>query len=306
MLYPETLTSFLGRVHEGRVCLGVHSSSMSSQLVELYGLAGLDFVIIGTEVESLDNGRLEDLLRAAQVSRTLPIVKVKRPDPWLVSEMLNYGAPMVMVPHVTSGPQLEELVAASRFEPVGTRGECPAGRYMGYGILSPEVTAKAAHSHSLVIPIIEDKAALDNLDEIVAVEGVDIIEVGPYDLSRSLGENGLAYGSKVTLEALDAICEAARRHGKVVCAPIWHSPDSDTARKTVEWQIENMIARGVTLLYDIEVILVAQHFQRITALRSVRVRRDDEVADEAPAPSRSKRTAPKKAPPTPARKRRRA
>ncbi len=128
MLYRQTLTTFLERARSGRVCLGMHTSSMSPQLIELYGFAGLDFVILGTEVESMDNLRLEDLMRAASASGTVPIVKLRRPDPVLVSEIMNYGAPLVMVPHVTSAAQLEQLVAASRFEPLGTRGQCPAGR----------------------------------------------------------------------------------------------------------------------------------------------------------------------------------
>src|SRR5262245_24100650 len=135
MLYRDTLTSFLERARSGKVCLGVHSSAMSPQLIEMFGFAGLDYVIIGTEVESIDNSALENLLRAANAARTVPIVKVRRPEPALVSEIMNFGAPLVMVPHVTRGAQLQQLVAAARFEPLGTRGECPVARYTGYGLL---------------------------------------------------------------------------------------------------------------------------------------------------------------------------
>jgi len=296
MLYRDTVVTFLERARSGRVCLGVHCSSMSPQLVELYGFAGLDFVIVGSEVEAMDNGRMEDLLRAANAARTVPIVKLRRPDPVLVSETMNYGAPLVMVPHVTSGPQLEQLVAAARFEPHGTRGECPVGRYTGYGTILLNESREAANVTSSIIPIIEDRAALDHLDEIAAVDGVDILEIGPYDLSRSLGVAGQAYGSPVVLDAIDAIVAAARRHGKAVKAPLWITPETDTPSKVISWQIDELVSRGVTLLYGIEVWVLSEFFRTLMPLRGVRVRSDEEAAAvEAaaakPAATRSRKPA---------------
>ena len=294
MLYRDTVVTFLERARTGRVSLGVHSSSMSPQLIELYGFAGLDFVIVGTEVEAIDNGRMEDLLRAANAARTVPIVKLRRPSPDLVSETMNYGAPIVMVPHVTSGPQLEQLVAAARFEPHGTRGECPVGRYTGYGSMHLDESREAANTASSIIPIIEDREAMNHLDEIVAVDGVDIIEIGPFDLSRSLGVPGQSYRSPVVLEAIEAITAAARRHGKAVLAPLWISPDTDAPSKIISWQIDQLVARGITLLYSIEVVLLAEYFRNLMPLRGVRVRSDEEAAAAeaaaaAPRPSRTAR-----------------
>jgi 4-hydroxy-2-oxoheptanedioate aldolase len=278
MLYQDTVAAFLERVRSGKVCMGIHSSSMSPQLVELYGLAGLDFVIVGSEVEAMDNGRMEDLMRAASAARTVPIVKLRHPEPRLVSETMSYGAPFVMVPHVTSGPQLEALVAASRFEPLGTRGECPVGRYTGYNTIHSDEARAAANTSSAVIPIIEDRAALDHLDEIAAVDGVDILEIGPYDLSRSLGDPGKAYTSPLVLEALEALVDAARRHGKAVKAPLWPMPEADTPEKNIAWQIDQLVSRGVTLLYGVEVVVLGEFIRAHLPLRRVRVRSDDEAA----------------------------
>jgi len=278
MLYRDTIAAFLERARTGRVCLGVHSSAMSPQLIELYGFAGLDLVIIGTEVEAMDNGRMEDLMRAASAARTVPIVKLRRPDPALVSETMNYGAPLVMVPHVTTGPQLEALVAAARFEPHGTRGECPVARYTGYGTIHLDESRRAANDARCIIPIIEDREALDHLDEIAAVDGIDILEVGPYDLSRSLGAPGQSYGSPIVLEAIDAVVEAARKHGKAVKAPLWMAPEADSAQKVIAWQIDELVSRGVTLLYGIEVWVLSEFFRTLMPLRGVRVRSDEEAA----------------------------
>jgi 2-keto-3-deoxy-L-rhamnonate aldolase RhmA len=278
MLYRDTVATFLERVRTGKVCLGVHSSAMSPQLIELYGFAGLDFVIVGTEVEAMDNARMENLLRAANAARTVPIVKLRHPDPDLVTETMNYGAPMVMTPHVTSGPQLERLVAATRFEPHGTRGECPVGRYTGYGTMHLDESREAANTTSCIIPIIEDRAAMDHLDEIAAVDGVDIIEIGPFDLSRSLGVPGQGFASPIVLDAIDAIVAAARRHGKAVLTPLWISSQTDSPTKIISWQMDELIARGVTLLYGIEVVLLAEYFRTLMPLRGVRERGDEEAA----------------------------
>lgn len=301
MLYRDTIASFLERARTGRVCLGVHSSGMSPQLIELYGFAGLDFVIVGTEVEAMDNARMEDLLRAANAARTVPIVKLRRPDPVLVSDTMNYGAPIVMIPHVTSGPQLEQLVAATRFEPHGTRGECPAGRYTAYGIMHLDESREAANTSRCVIPIIEDREAMNHLDEIAAVDGVDILEIGPYDLSRSLGVAGQSYQSPVVLDAIEAVAAAARKRGKAVLAPLWVSPDVDSPKKIISWQMDQLISRGVTLLYGVEVVLLAEYFRSLMPLRGVRVRSDEEAAALEAAPAENGAAKPQPQPQPPAR-----
>ncbi len=295
MLHSELARVFQERARAGKVCLGIHSSSMSPQMIEMYGIVKLDFVIIGAEVESLDLSRMEDLMRAANASGTVPIVKLKRPDPHMVGEVMNIGAPMVMVPHVTTGKQLELMVRASRFEPEGLRGECPIARYNGFGSLHLAETHDAANRAHSIIPIIEDVEALDHLDEMMAVEDVDIYEVGPFDLSRSLGENGQAYAGPKTMAALEKVCAAAERHGKAVCAPIWHTIKTDSYPGIYARQMDELISRGVNCLYEIETAFMALHMTRLGLLREVRT-----VEDDVPAPAAKKPAAKK---PAPARKR---
>jgi 4-hydroxy-2-oxoheptanedioate aldolase len=258
---------------------------MSPQLVELYGLVGLDFVILGTEVEAMDSGRLEDLMRAAAAARTTAIVKLRRPDPALVSEALTFGSPMVMVPHITSARQLEEMTRASRFPPHGTRGECPVARYNGYGSLLLADTYRAANEARTVIPIIEDREALVNLDEIMAVDDFDIVEIGPFDLSRSLGGPGLGFDSPKVQEAIDRVADAALAHGKRVCMPLWEPPEADTSRKLVEWQLEHLVARGVSLLYVADTTMLADLLASLMPMRGARMRVEELEADRQESPA---------------------
>lgn len=255
---------------------------MSPQLVELYGRVGVDFIIIGMEVESLDYGKMEDLLRAADVTRTLPIVKLRRPSADLVDDVMNAGCSMVMVPHVCTRAQLDHMVRASRFAPEGLRGECPAARYASFGAgYLPDIRRLTNHEINAIIPIIEDVDALDHLDEMMSSQDVDIFEIGPFDLSASLGEPGLAYGGTRTMAAVEQICEAAQKHGKKVLAPLAFSLKQDRSiRDIVQWHMDELISRGVTLLYEAEVGILVECTLNLSVMRKIRIVPDeDEAAD---------------------------
>lgn len=279
MLYRDTTDRFLERVREGRVCLGVHSSMMSPQAIELYGFAGLDFVILGAEVESLDWSTMENLLRAANASGIVPAVKLRRPDPDLVGYCMDLGAPLVAVPHVTSGDQLRELVRATRFGEQGSRGECPVGRYTSYGVVSLEESRRLANGSSAVMPIIEDVEAMTNLDDICSVEGVDIIQIGPFDFSRSANAPERGFRSPVVRQAIDTIVETAAKYGKHIMTPLWIVPEaSETYRQIIDWQIEYLVGHGITLVYQPDLHVLSDHFRSLMPLRSITVRAEDETA----------------------------
>ena len=276
MLYRELADKFLERVQQGHVCIGAQHSMMSPQLVEMYGLAGLDFVVIGTEVEAIDKSMIENLMRAAAASRTVPIIKLAHADARLVSETLNYGAPLVLTPHITSAKQLEEMVAASKFTPVGTRGECPVARYTSYGVMNLDDSRDLGNASVSIIPIIEDREALENIEEIAAVEGVNLFEIGPFDFSRSLGEK---IRGPAVIEAVDHLVATIRKHGKHVMMPMWVTPQLDSLKKFIDWQVEKLVSRGVTVLFQPDVHVLSDHYRSLMYMRSIRV--NEEEVDES-------------------------
>jgi len=274
MLYPENLSALRERARSGRTCLGVHCSTMSPQTVELMGLLGLDYVIVSTEVESIDPSRVEDLLRAADASKTVPMVKLRRNAPELVSDALNAGAPLVMVPHVRTRTELEAAISASRFAPLGTRGLCPAARYAGFGSRPVQLATQLAHESISVIPIIEDKEALGHLDELFDVPGVEIYEIGPFDLSHSLGvPPDRAYENPETLSAIEKICAAAARHGKSLLAPLWLPREPLAPQEIIERQVRELVARGINMLYHADVVMLARAFRELLPVRDAGGRR---------------------------------
>lgn len=273
MLYPQASQAFLERARSGKICFGIHHSAMSPQLVEMYGQMGIDYVIIGSEVESLDRGMMENLMRACAAGGTAPVVKLLRNDGRLIEEAMNIGAPLVMVPHVNSRAELDEAVRWSRFIPQGKRGLCPLARYNGYGIKNLDEVHAMHNSWHGVIPIIEDIEALDHLDEMMASTDVDIFEVGPFDLSQSLSQKypnvkrQLSYANPETMAALEKIATCARKHGKAVLVPLWVTPDTDSPAKVIRKQIDELVARGITVFYALEMIVIARLFRDLSAIR---------------------------------------
>jgi 4-hydroxy-2-oxoheptanedioate aldolase len=235
------------------------------------GLTGLDYVIISREVEQLDPSTMENLLRAANATQQVPMIKLRHNTPEEVVDALTAGAPMVLVPHVTTRAQLDRLVAASRFPPKGTRGLCAVARYAGFGATSLESARAYANREPSIIPIIEDKAALDNLDDIMSSPDIEIVEIGPWDLSQSLGViPEKSYGNPETMRAVEAVCAAAKRHGKKILAPTW-LPAPGSKVDLIQLQHDELVSRGITLIYHlIDIMILVWSYRPLMALRELR------------------------------------
>ena len=272
MLYLEELRRFKARARERKICLGMHITSSSAQVVEMAGHVGLDFVIVSREIEQIDDSQTEHLLRAANASGTVPMIKLRRNDPHLVEDALNAGAPLLNVPHVRTRRELDTVVRASRFAPAGTRGLCPAARYNAFGAGTLETARSIANEESSIIPILEDKECLDHLDELMASPDVDIFEIGPFDLSHSHGLNpSLSYGNPETMAAVEKICAAAQKHNKLVLAPSWFPRDPVAAPEMMDKQVNELVSRGITLLYHlVDVMLLARSLREMMPIRDRR------------------------------------
>jgi 2-keto-3-deoxy-L-rhamnonate aldolase RhmA len=199
------------------------------------------------------------------------VIKLLRNDGRLIEEAMNIGAPLLMVPHVNSREQLDAAVRASRFSPAGTRGLCPLARYNAYGLKNLDDVHAQTNAWRAIVPIIEDVEALDHLDAMMSCPDVDIFEVGPFDLSQSLGvARERTYSNPETMAAIEAIAAAARRHGKAVLVPLWLTPDADAPAKVVQRQIDQLVSRGITVFYALEMIVIARLFRELAKLRDGR------------------------------------
>jgi len=179
---------FKGRLADDGFQLGTFVQIPSPELVELHGLAGFDFVILDMEHGAYGFDELRNLIRAADVRLVSPIVRTSGVSRGLISRVMDLGAAGVMVPQIETAQDLEIVVGAVKYPPLGKRGYCSGVRAAGY--LGEPGFTDSTNQRTAVIPLIENLEAVDNLDSLLAVPGVDAVMVGPGDLSSAMGRPG--------------------------------------------------------------------------------------------------------------------
>lgn len=169
--------------------LGLFSKTLDSSFVEAAGYAGMDFIIIDMEHGPATIETVQSHVRAAVVSGIVPIVRVSGFNGNEISKALDVGAMGIQVPNVTSVQEVETVIEQARFYPQGKRGVCRFVKAAKYGEEDKKHYFSQANTNLIIIQI-EGEKALASLDDILAVEGFDILFIGPYDLSQSLGIPG--------------------------------------------------------------------------------------------------------------------
>jgi len=158
-------------------------------IIEVLGHAGFDFIILDMEHGPNNLETIQHLIRAAEIAHIVSIVRVPAGNDEMISKVLDVGADGVQVPQVSTAEDVKRALYAAKFAPLGERGVCRYVRAAGYSSTEKNAYFNQANDALLIIQL-EGKVALQNLDEILKVKGPDIIFVGPYDLSQSLGVTG--------------------------------------------------------------------------------------------------------------------
>lgn len=156
--------------------------------VEVMAQSGLDFLCIDWEHAQISRDMIETMVRAADVNAVPAMVRVPGHGPEAIQAALDSGARGVLVPRISTAAQAQAAVKASRYPPRGERGVGP-GRAAGYGYRIPQYLA-GANDRTVVAVQVETSQGLANIEEIAAVDGVDVIFVGPGDLSVSIDAIG--------------------------------------------------------------------------------------------------------------------
>jgi 4-hydroxy-2-oxoheptanedioate aldolase len=197
-----------------RVVVGTFSKSIDPAFIEILGHAEFDFVVLDLEHGPNNVLSLQNLIRAAEVTDLFPIVRVKARTSSLVSEVLDVGAGGIQVPAISSKDDAQEVMQAARFAPLGMRGVCRFVRAAGYASVDRyEYFARA--NTTLVVLQLEGTEAVTNVSAILSVTGVDVIFIGPYDLSQSLGVPGDVDNPRV-VEAMRRIVDECQARKVVV------------------------------------------------------------------------------------------
>ncbi len=232
------------RVAAGEQLLGVIVRMPNEALVELAGLAGLDFVVLDTEHGPGDQVELLHHLLAAEATGLSALVRVA--DRGEVLRALDLGAEGIVVPHVSSAAQAAEAARAAHYPPEGTRGLATYTRAGRYGLADPVAHVRAAGETTVVVVMVEDAAGVESAAEIASTPGVDAVFVGPADLAHDLGRTGDTAAPEVR-GAIERVHVAARAAGRKV---LTIAGDAATARVQLE--------RGSDLVvYNLQAMLAA-------------------------------------------------
>ena len=150
--------------------------------------AGFDWLVIDMEHTAIDTFQAQQMIQIIDLAGCVPLVRVGSNDPLLIKRAMDGGAHGIIVPMVNTPAEARRAVSAIRYPPAGTRG-VGLSRAQGYGLGFRQYQIWAEEETILIVQI-EHIQAVENLEEILAVEGVDGFIVGPYDLSGSLGRPG--------------------------------------------------------------------------------------------------------------------
>ena len=174
----------------GNVVFGAIISRYAPDLVELFGAIGYDFVMIDCEHGPMDLDQVEHMVRAAEVFDITPIARIPDHAESTILRYLDRGLQGIIVPHVNTREEADAVARAARYYPQGYRG-VGGGRAHDYGVkVSRAESTEWINSQTLVIPMIEDTVAVENLGGILGVPGVDVLHVASGDLGQSMGNPG--------------------------------------------------------------------------------------------------------------------
>ena len=203
------------KMHRGEPVSGCMIQGVLPALVEICGLAGFDFVFIDAEHSALAPKECEELVRAAEVRGIVPLVRVPNSDADTILRFLDTGAMGIILPGVSTAKEAEQAVRAAKYYPRGIRG-LNAVRASDYGMRKPLAEYVVdANRETVVLAIIENAAAVDNLTDILAVDGIDGAILGTADLSQALGVPGQGQHPQVQA-AYRKFVEAGLKSGKAI------------------------------------------------------------------------------------------
>ncbi|MBY6066029.1 HpcH/HpaI aldolase/citrate lyase family protein [Leisingera aquaemixtae] len=201
---PAPKNSFKQALSQGKRQIGCWMSFADGQIAEIMGTCGFDWLVIDGEHAPNDIRSIRDQLIALAASPSHPVVRVPVGETWMIKQVLDAGAQTVLVPIVESADQARELVRACHYPPKGVRGVgATAARATMFGTVTEYI--QTADQEVCLLVQVENRAGMAALDEILQVEGIDGVFIGPADLSTDMGHQGNSAHPEVRAAIADAI-----------------------------------------------------------------------------------------------------
>jgi len=220
----------------GKSYIGTFAKITDASVVELFAFCGFDYFIVDNEHSQMSKESMVNLLRAADISGIVPIVRVRENSRSQILQALDAGALGIMVPETSTVAEVSHVIDSALYAPEGSRGYTASNRAAGYGNMDAAEYAKKANENVMTIVYCETMEAIKNLDEMLAVPNLDVLWMGPMDLSQALGVTGRPKHPKV-VAAMDDIIARCKKAG-IAAGTI--AADAETTR--------DLLDRGVQLI----------------------------------------------------------
>ena len=218
------MTNLRSRIRAGDTLIGVFSDLASPLAAELCGKAGFDWIVLDLEHGAATEADLLALLYAVGNTPMVPLVRPQSAERLRVGRALDLGAAGVMLPQLQSAAAVREAVSYLRYPPVGQRGVALRTRGADMGALAHGDVARVVNERIVGIVQIESRGAVEAADEIASLDEVDVLFVGPADLSHALGVPG-RFDDPAYLDAIGSVVAACGRHGKAAGILIYDAAD---------------------------------------------------------------------------------
>jgi 2-keto-3-deoxy-L-rhamnonate aldolase RhmA len=228
------------KLQRSEFVIGPFMNCSYGAFIEIVGMAGFDYAIIDMEHGPLEVETAEDLCRAAQGVGLSPIIRVRKNDPPQIQRALDIGSAGVQVPQIETGEGAQAAVRAAKYVPLGMRGLSFFTRAGDYTVHGLSGITDRLNEEQLVIIHVEGVTGLQNLDAIIAVPHIDVVFLGPYDLSQSFGIPGQVNDPRV-VRGMEEATAKIRAAGKAAGT---FAGDAATAKRWIDAGVQ-YISLGV-------------------------------------------------------------
>lgn len=249
---------------EGRPCFGCYIRTPAPRMVEMLAFAGMDFIRVDMDGVGINLETVENMIRTAHAVGVTPFVRLPSNDEAIIHAVLKMGAMGLIIPRVRTVEDVQKAIDAAKLPPDGHRHVTPGDSSGGYGRASQEEYLNWYKENIILSVQLETAAGVENVEEIVALPGLDMVQSGRGDLSFDMGLVGQQYHPDV-MAAQRKTVEAALKAGKMV--GLQHFPLKEPQQ--MEW-IRDWIKEGVychSLGGDYDVVAVYR--QMLNTLKQV-------------------------------------
>ena len=203
------------KLETNKKTIGTWNIINSSMVVDVIASTGIDFIVIDAEHGSISYETAQTMISICESYNVTPIMRVGEINESLILRALDIGSHGVQLPNITTANDAKKFVQFAKYPPVGVRGFSPYTKAGLYDVSNGQKMPAIANENTLLIANVEGEEGIKNLQEIVEVDGIDVIFIGLFDMSKSLGITGDVQNPRV-MEKLDEAIEVIHKNGKKV------------------------------------------------------------------------------------------